>query len=197
MFGSLVCLKMCLLLFMVLLFTSTQSLALRHPQVHCTLSRFPMSVLRYGQWILLLTYLHVVDSMVFKLVLIIWLSFQAYPCFAWGGSLISPWSSSPFPWACCATFWYPSCGFTWLWCPFYSPFLAMFVGIVGFSGCIIFGLPSTVGWADRTYSLDSRVGYLLCYGLVVVPWGSLVWTPWHSWIGYQFSCLGFYRCFTL
>ena len=41
MFGGLVCLEMCLLLFRVVLFASTQSLALKHPQVYCTLSRFP------------------------------------------------------------------------------------------------------------------------------------------------------------
>ena len=55
-FGGLVCLKMCLLLFGVVPFASTQILALRHPQVYCTLLRFPTSVLRCGQWISSLTY---------------------------------------------------------------------------------------------------------------------------------------------
>ena len=41
-FGGLVCLKMCLLLFRVVLFASAQSLALKHPQVYYTLLRFPM-----------------------------------------------------------------------------------------------------------------------------------------------------------
>ena len=45
-FGGLLCLEMCLLLFGVVPFASAQSLALRHPQVYCTLSRFPTSVLR-------------------------------------------------------------------------------------------------------------------------------------------------------
>ena len=70
MFGGLVCLEMYLLLFRVVLFASTQSLALKHPQVYCTLSRFPTNVLRCGQWILSLTYPGVVDSMGFILVLI-------------------------------------------------------------------------------------------------------------------------------
>ena len=56
MFGGLVCLEMCLLLFGVVLFASAQSLALKHLQVYCTLLRFPTNVLRYGQWILSLTY---------------------------------------------------------------------------------------------------------------------------------------------
>ena len=47
-FGGLVCLEMCLLLFGTVLFSRAQSLALRHPQVYCTLLRFPMSVLRFG-----------------------------------------------------------------------------------------------------------------------------------------------------
>ena len=47
-----------------------------------------------------------------------------------------------------------SCGFTLLSCSYYSPLLALFVGIIGFLGCIIFGLPSTVGWADWTYSSE-------------------------------------------
>ena len=70
MFGGLVCLEMCLLLFGVVLFASTQSLALKHPQGYCTLLRFPMHILRFGQWISSLTYPHVVDSMGFILVLI-------------------------------------------------------------------------------------------------------------------------------
>ena len=49
MFGGLVCLEISLLLFGVVLFTSAQSKALRHLQVHCTLLRFPMSILRCGQ----------------------------------------------------------------------------------------------------------------------------------------------------
>ena len=69
-FGGLVCLAMCLLLFGVVLFASAQSLVLKHPQVYCTLLRFPMNILRFGQWILSLTYPHVVDSMGFILVLI-------------------------------------------------------------------------------------------------------------------------------
>ena len=69
-FGGLVCLEMCLLLFGVVLFASAQSLALKHPQVYCTLLRFPMNILRFGQWISSLTYPHVVDSMGFILVLI-------------------------------------------------------------------------------------------------------------------------------
>ena len=73
----------------------------------------------------------------------------------------------------------------------------LFVGIVGFLGCIILGLPSTVRWADQMYSLDSGIGYLLCFDLVGVSWGLLVRTPWHSQIGYQFIYLRFYRCFTL
>ena len=59
MFGGLVCLEMCLLLFGVVLFASAQSLALKHPQVYCTLLRFPMSILRCGLWISSLTYPHV------------------------------------------------------------------------------------------------------------------------------------------
>ena len=47
--------------------------------------------------------------------------------------------------------------------------LALFVGIVGFSGCIIVSLPSTDGWADQTYSLDSGKGYPLCFGLAWFP----------------------------
>ena len=70
MFGGLVCLEMYLLLLGVVLFTSAQSLALKHLQVYCTLSRFPTKFLMYGQWILSLTYPHVVDSMGFILVLI-------------------------------------------------------------------------------------------------------------------------------
>ena len=54
-FGSLVCLDICLLLFGVVPFASTQSQALRYPQVCCTLSKFPASVLRCGQWVLSLT----------------------------------------------------------------------------------------------------------------------------------------------
>ena len=69
-FGGLVCLKMCLILFGVVLFGSAQSLALKHPQVYCTLLRFPMNLLRFGQWISSLTYPRVVDSMGFILVLI-------------------------------------------------------------------------------------------------------------------------------
>ena len=70
MLGGLVCLEMCLFLFGVVLFASTQSLALKHPQVYCTLLRFLMNVLRFGQWISSLTYPRVVDSMGFILVLI-------------------------------------------------------------------------------------------------------------------------------
>ena len=70
MFGGLVCLKIYLLLLEVVLFASTQSLALKYPQVYCTLSKFPTNVLRYGIWILSLTYPRVVDSMGFMLVLI-------------------------------------------------------------------------------------------------------------------------------
>ena len=70
MFGGLVCLKMCLLLFGVVLFASAQSLAPKHLQVYCTLLRFSMHILRFGQWISLLTYPRVVDSMGFILVLI-------------------------------------------------------------------------------------------------------------------------------
>ena len=69
-FGGLVCLEMCLLLFGVVLFASAQSLALKHPQGYCTLLRFPMHVLRFGQWISSLTFPRVVDSMGFILVLI-------------------------------------------------------------------------------------------------------------------------------
>ena len=69
-FGGLVYLEMCLLLFGVVLFASTQSLALKHPQVYYTLLRFPTNVLRFGQWILLLTYPCVVDSAGFILILI-------------------------------------------------------------------------------------------------------------------------------
>ena len=39
----------------------------------------------------------------------------------------------------------------------------LFVGIVGFLCCIIFGLSSTVGEAHQMYSSDSGIGYLLCY----------------------------------
>ena len=69
-FGCLVCLEICLLLFRVVLFASAQSLAPKHLQVYCTLLRFPMHVLKFGQWILSLTYPRVVDSMGFILVLI-------------------------------------------------------------------------------------------------------------------------------
>ena len=62
-FDGLVCLVMYLLLFGVVLFASAQSLAFKHPQVYCTLLRFPMNFLRFGQWISSLTYPHVVDSM--------------------------------------------------------------------------------------------------------------------------------------
>ena len=68
MFGSLVCLKMCLLLFGVVLFASTQSLAIKHLQVYCTQLRFPMSFLRCGLWISSLTQPHLVDLMGFILV---------------------------------------------------------------------------------------------------------------------------------
>ena len=47
-FGGLVCLEMCLLLFGLVLFASTQSLAFRNLQVCCTPSRFPASILRCG-----------------------------------------------------------------------------------------------------------------------------------------------------
>ena len=69
-FGGLVCLEMSLFLFRVVLFSSTQSLAIKHLQVYCTLLRFPMNILRFGQWISSLTYPYVVDSMGFMLVLI-------------------------------------------------------------------------------------------------------------------------------
>ena len=113
------------------------------------------------------------------------------------GALSAPEVARLFFESYCVIVWHPSCGFAWSWCPFYSPLLALFVGIIGFSGCIIISLPPTDGWADRTYSLDSGISYPLCFGLAWVPWGTMVQTPWHSWIGYQFSCLGFYRCFTL
>ena len=70
MFGSLVCLEMCLLLFGLVLFTGAQSLALKHLQVYCTLLIFPAHILRYGQWISSLNYPQVVDSTGFILVLI-------------------------------------------------------------------------------------------------------------------------------
>ena len=70
MFGGLDCLTMCLLLFGVVLFASAQSLALKHPQGYCTLLRFPMHILRFGQGISSLTYPRVVDSMGFILVFI-------------------------------------------------------------------------------------------------------------------------------
>ena len=69
-FGGLVCLEMCLLLFEVVVFASAQSLVLNHPQVYCTLLRLPKNDLRFGQQISSLTYPHVVDSMGFILVLI-------------------------------------------------------------------------------------------------------------------------------
>ena len=50
-FGGLVCLEMCLLLFGVVLFASTQSLALKHLQVYCILLTFHTNALRCGQWI--------------------------------------------------------------------------------------------------------------------------------------------------
>ena len=71
MFGGLVCPEMCLLLFRIVTFASTQSLALRHPQVYCTLSRFLVSILGWGQWILSVTYPHVVALIGFIFVLII------------------------------------------------------------------------------------------------------------------------------
>ena len=69
MFGGLVWLEVCLLLFRVVPFASAQSLARRHLQVYGTPWRFPASVLRCGQCILLLTYPCMVDSMGFILVL--------------------------------------------------------------------------------------------------------------------------------
>ena len=51
-FGGLVCLKICLPLFGVVLFASTQSIALKYLQVYCILLRLPMNILRCGQWIL-------------------------------------------------------------------------------------------------------------------------------------------------
>ena len=70
-FGGLVCLGMGLLLFRVELFASTQTLALKHPQVYCTLVEIPHEhVLRCGLWISSLTYPRIVDSMGFILVLI-------------------------------------------------------------------------------------------------------------------------------
>ena len=70
MLGGLVCLSMYPLLFRVVPFASTYSLALKHPQVYCTLLRLPPNVWRCGQWILSLTYPHVVDSMgyIFELI---------------------------------------------------------------------------------------------------------------------------------
>ena len=68
-FGGLICLEMCLFLFGVVPFASTQSPALKHPQVYCTLSRFPVNVLRCGQWILSLNYPHIVNSMGFSMLL--------------------------------------------------------------------------------------------------------------------------------
>ena len=56
MFGGLVCLVICLLLFRVVPFANTQSLVLKHLQVFCTLLRFPTNILRCSQWISLLTY---------------------------------------------------------------------------------------------------------------------------------------------
>ena len=49
MFGGLVYLDMCLLLFGIILFSSAQNLALKYVQVYCTLLRFPMNILRFGQ----------------------------------------------------------------------------------------------------------------------------------------------------
>ena len=69
-FGGLVCLKICLLLFGVVPFASTQILSLKHLQVYCTLLIFPVNVLSYGLWILSLTYPCVVDSIGFILKLI-------------------------------------------------------------------------------------------------------------------------------
>ena len=60
-FGGLVCLEMCLLLFGFVLFASAQSLALKHLQVYCTWLRFLTSVLRCGLWISSLAYPRVVD----------------------------------------------------------------------------------------------------------------------------------------
>ena len=89
-FGGLVYLEMCLLLLRVVPFASAQSLALRYPQIYWTLSRFPTSVLRCGQWILSLTYPHVVDSMDFILVLISWLSFSSLSLFWLGREPYQP-----------------------------------------------------------------------------------------------------------
>ena len=83
-FSGLGYLKIYLLLFGVILFASTQSLALKHPQVYCTLSRFPMNVLRYDLWILSLTYSRVVDSIGFILVLISWWSLSSLSLFLSG-----------------------------------------------------------------------------------------------------------------
>ena len=83
-FGGLVCLKICLLLFGVVPFVSPQSLALKHPQVNCTLLIFPANVLRYGQGILLFTYPHMVDSMGFILVLMSWRSLSSLSLFKLG-----------------------------------------------------------------------------------------------------------------
>ena len=70
-FGGLVCLEMCLLLFGVVLFASTQSLALKHLQVYCTLLRFPTNILRCGQMDFITDLPPcVLDSMGFMLVLI-------------------------------------------------------------------------------------------------------------------------------
>ena len=61
-FGGLLCLEMCLLLFGVILFASTQSLALKHLQIYYTQLRFPTIVLRCGLWVSSLTYPCVVDQ---------------------------------------------------------------------------------------------------------------------------------------
>ena len=42
------------------------------------------------------------------------------------------------------------------------------LGIVGFLGCIIIGLPSTFRWVYLTYSSDSGIGYPLYFILVGV-----------------------------
>ena len=69
-FGGLVCLAMCLLLFGIVLFASAPNLVLKHLQVCCTRLKFPTSILRCGLLILSLTYPHVVDSTGFILILI-------------------------------------------------------------------------------------------------------------------------------
>ena len=156
-----------------------------------------MNVLRCGQWISSLTYPHVVDWVGFILVLISWQSFSSLSLFQSRREPYQPLRQLAFSLSMLC-----NCLASLMW--FYTivmlvlqPIFGAVCGNCWVLGCIIFHLPSTVGWADRIYLLYSGIGNLLCYGLVWVPWGLLAQTPWHSWIGYQFSCLGFYRYFTL